>query len=525
MLSLDIIRRLRAYHAGYPIPFGETKRYYVADDAQILAIAFVRMGGESRPWAIAFGRPDREPRVVTVPEARNRDLVAEMALELAPVLLQQLQCPSHCKSNLTEWGDLPPLRQLWLPNDTHLDMLHHLAFAYTWTKHSGVDQKTLNALGRACGWLFRESQRPGQQVVLLATQVLRELFTFPTETVRQNHLGYLLAWLEGRGGYEARLAAATEAEQYSTSTSLDPQVEREVLEPLVEAWGQAEKKGTSAPAKQAKRKIAAALELEVTRRWYLVQRAIQVVRKDKRIANAGLDELVKEALKEQWYQYNRVELNLDDPDNGPAFVPSVETDRHPAAAASRYLVHQASAELLEGLLVHNDRELLANAIAAGDAFRGKIISVRDEGEGRVTTPIWRISDPADRQLRLRAGSVVEAVGFKRRQGVIRAIDDAVGGGFEIEIELTNCKTNRNPGPGIHAQPPTERSLRNKVVAFVASSGEGISRRKASRVWNKDGPGAWLTHGRPGAGHVVTEDDRDDAAVVEASLQRAGGSSE
>ena len=523
MMSLDVIRRLRAYEAGRPIPYGETKRNYVADDAQILALAFVRMGGESRPWAIAFGRPDREPRVVTVPEARNRDLVAQMALELAPVLLEHLQCPGYCKSNLTEWTELRPLRQLWLPNDTHLDMLHHLAFAYTWTKHSGADQKTINALGRACSWLFRESQRPGQQVVLLTSQVLRELFTFPTETVRQNHLGYLQAWLETRGGYEARLAAATEAEQSSTSTSLDPRIEREQLQTLVDKWGQAHRSGADAQAKSAAHDINKLLHDEVMRRWQLVQRAIQVVRQDKRRANAGLDRLANENLQEQWFQYNRMELKLDDPNDGPAFVPSVETDRHPAAAASRYLIHQASAELVEGLLVHDDRELLANAIASGDAFRGKILSVREEGEGKRTRPVWRIADPADRQLRLRVGSGVEVVGFKKRQGVIRAIDDAAGGGFEIEIELTSGKTLCSPGRGVHSVAATDKSVRGKVVAFIASSGEGISRRKASLVWKKNGPGAWLTHGRPKIDIAgIAEDDQDDTAVVEAGIQRAGG---
>jgi hypothetical protein len=52
------------------------------------------------------------------------------------------------------------LRQLWLPNPTHLEMLHHLAYAYTFTKWGGAMRATLNALGRACGWLFREAQRP-----------------------------------------------------------------------------------------------------------------------------------------------------------------------------------------------------------------------------------------------------------------------------------------------------------------------------------------------------------------------------
>jgi hypothetical protein len=34
----------------------------------------------------------------------------------------------------------------------------------------------LNQLGHACGWLFREAQRPGQMIVMTATEVLKEAF-------------------------------------------------------------------------------------------------------------------------------------------------------------------------------------------------------------------------------------------------------------------------------------------------------------------------------------------------------------
>ena len=48
------------------------------------------------------------------------------------------------------------------------------------------------ALGRACGWLFREAQRPGQMAVMAASRVLTDAYTFPSETTRQGHLGFLL---------------------------------------------------------------------------------------------------------------------------------------------------------------------------------------------------------------------------------------------------------------------------------------------------------------------------------------------
>lgn len=52
-----------------------------------------------------------------------------------------------------------------MPNPTHLEMLHNLAYAYTFTRFGDPSRvELLNRLGRAAGWLFREAQRPGQIV-------------------------------------------------------------------------------------------------------------------------------------------------------------------------------------------------------------------------------------------------------------------------------------------------------------------------------------------------------------------------
>jgi hypothetical protein len=105
-------------------------------------------------------------------------------------------------------------RQLWVPGPTHLEMLHLLDFRYTLAATGDEDRlKTLRAFGRACGWLFRESTRPGQVRVHDATARLRDAYVFPAEPVRQRHLGYLLAWLgEGRRRRAGRPGAGCRAQ-------------------------------------------------------------------------------------------------------------------------------------------------------------------------------------------------------------------------------------------------------------------------------------------------------------------------
>lgn len=520
MNERDVVRRLKAFHEGRPLPRGETRHLHVADDEDILMVAFVRMGGESRPWGIAFGHPGAVPTVLSVAEARNRDLVADMVAEFAPALLEHLRAPGFVAGAVTSADGLRPLRQIWLPNPTHLDMLHHLAFAYAFTKWGDAQRDRLNALGRACGWLFREAQRPGQQSVVVATTALRQEFTFPAEDTRQGHLGYLLAWLEAEGDRATRLDAALAAERLTIATSLDPSLERTALEPLVESWALAHRSDDEEGMRRADHAVKELLAPELERRWRRTEEALRVFRGDARRLNRGVGRLVEESVTEQWYQYTRLELRLDADEDGPAFFPSVETDRNAAAAASRYFVHYSSADLVEGLLVHDDAELLAEAVAAGDAIQGTIVAVRDEappsqGRGRPPTrPIWTVRDEADRQLRLRTGAEVCVVGVRNRTGRIRAFRETDDGELLAVIEIQGWKTQRPELAPPHDRAPNDPSLVGRVVGLIKVTPDSLSRTKSYKVWSRHGPGSWLTHGMPGGVAAQTADgDQDDLTAV------------
>lgn len=512
MNAADVLRRLEAFAAGKPLPRGERKQVHLATDRDVLVVAFVRMGGESRPWGIAHGYPGKSPTVLSVPDARNRDRVARMVARFAPVLLRHLRSPSDVPEPPEGPNDLHPVRQVWLPNGAHLDMFHHLAYAYTFAKThpEGVELELLNRFGRACGWLFREAQRPGQMAVMVAPKVLKEAYTFPAEDVRQAHLGYLMAWLETSGKLEKRLAAATEAERQSIATSLDPDIERDPLARAVEQWNEAEKAGSPGPSRKLESEIAGTLRAELQRRWELTVRALTWLRRDGRRENAGVTELLRDTAVEQWWRFVRPERIQAGLDEGQPYVPGNETDRHPVTAAAGYFAHQAAADVASSRLVHDDRELLAEAIARGDAFRGKLVSVADEGSGRTTRPVWRITDAAERQLRLRPESDVVPVGNPRQRGVIRSIEEDRSGSMVIEVEITGGKT-LTTGPGLA---PTDPELEGCEMAFVGAPADGISRRKVKKIRQKDGPGGWLTHSVPGGGTGgLADDDVDDAVAT------------
>ena len=495
--GLDVVRRLKAFQAGKPLKKGSTLHFPIADPKEILILAFLRMGGESAPWGLVWGSPGRTPNFLTAPEPRTRDLVADVMAKFAPVLLRHLFHPLYSNPKMISAADEhTPFRQIWLPNPTHLEMLHLLAYSYAFTKFGDAKRAALlRAFGRACGWIFRESQRPGQDTALVATETLRESFTFPSDDTRQGHLGFLLAWLATRGGRSARMAAAEDAERISISTSLDPAFERDNLASLVEVYNDARRTGGQRAIGRSEEQIRKVLEPELARRFSLTQQTIEILRSDGRRENLGLGQLKKLGRQEHWYQYLRLESKQDDLEDGPFFTPSPETDRYPAAAASRYYIYEASAELRDTLLLHDDEELLFEAIGAGDAIRGKIVRIFDDGTATSTRPVWVVETAGDLPLRLREGTEVCVLGLPRRKGRVRTFGN-VGGKTHFEIEITGLRTlmGKNLPKGTLAA--ADPRLKGEEVTLVKPSADGISRAKSRKVWTKDLPGSWLTNARP-----------------------------
>lgn len=515
MDSREVVRRLHAFAQGEAIPRGATRRIQIVDDDETLVVAFLRMGGESRPWALAWGPPGKNPEVRTVPEGRNRTLVAEMCADFAPALLKLLKAPGFVAKFPIEASEVNRLRQIWLPNDSHLDMLHHIAYAYTFTQWGPGAVGRLNPLGRAAGWLHREAHRPGSQHVVVAARALREAFVFPGQDIRLGHLGYLLAW---SGDQEDPRSAAEAAETLAMSTNLDPDLDRSELEPLVDDWGKANRSGDENRMARIESEIQGVLASEVTRRWELAVEARDILLADPRPVNGYVADLVREGLAEQWYQYNRLELRIHDANDGPAFVPSPETDRHPAAAASRFFVMNASADFLNTMLLHDDRDLLAEAIARGDAFRGEIVGVADDGEGRKTRPVWTIDDAVAGQNRLEAGAQICVVGDPRRIAEVRSLVELDDGSRRFEVEITSRKTGIRGASGQLAVHPADNSWIGEVVAFTGVSYGGLSRRKSRRVWIDDVPGAWLTHRRGrGVKSIISEEAAENLDEIDEGI--------
>jgi hypothetical protein len=422
-----------------------------------------------------------------------RDFVDEMLLELSEDLAAHLGHPYYDtvvqpgKDHRVEQGDLP---QIWVPNSSHIDMLHFLAYAYIRRKGDTEADVSLRMLGRTCLHLFLESRRPGQQLIIESSAALRSAYDFPCEDARQGHIGLLLSWLENRTNRDRGLAAAKEAEQLPIGTSLDPEMERKPLSAFVEKYNNT-RKGYGRGDKKIEKDIHEVLKPELVRRLELVSQSIAVLENDERDYNGGLDELVHSTASQLYWDYLRPEERAIDEGKEP-FAVSPETDWNARNAAGRFYRHSAAQDRERNALIHFDRELEAEAINAGSAFRGIVTSVSDEGTTRSTVPVWTILDHTPGALSFRVWDKVCIVGAPKRQAVIRDIEPHADGSLEITIEITNLKKSVSDAEWPHRMAGADPSWLGLAVTIIGTSFADMTEKKALKARSFDSsPADWL----------------------------------
>lgn len=518
MSARGVAEILEAWRIGRPLPRYDTLHHAITSADQVLIVAFVRMAGESRPWAIGWGVPGSTPTVASVPDGRVRDDVAALCASLARDLIAHLHAGGPFADPAISPPDPSALHQVWLPNGQHIAMLHQVGYTYSQTRFGGADRDLLRAFGRIAGWMFRDTSRVGNQHVVDASALLTASYVVPAQRVRTAHLGYTLGWLTADGAREERLTAAMAAERLTVSPTMDPATERDPLAGLVDQWNDA-RRGNGDMAQPAAL-IARVLDGEVRRRWRLTEQAYLVLAADERPVNEGVTALVAESQREFWYQYLRMEQRHADPDQGPAFVAHPETDFHGSAAASRYLIHEAADEGYLGHLIHHDHALFQRALDDGRGFQGQVVGVEDAGTGKATAPRWVLRLDPTLPHRLRETTRVAPLGSRGHEAMVLDIN-ASAEDLLVTIEWTTRKTKPLMGP-LHTVPVDHMWL-GMTVRFVIADAASLTLRRSRRVWSAaEGPGAWLTHGVPTAPIEITGDDDRVDLVLDDIVQISEG---
>lgn len=351
----DVADRLRAWSAGKPLPRWNTRCVDIAEDPFVVAL--VRVGGEGRPAAIAYGKASSTPSVCSTPDSREPRAVAEMVETFGSALLTEFPA----EEDLNTWP------QLLLPDRSHLDLLHQMAFAYAFAKWPLADMGPLNTVGRLFNALFLQWQNPVQNTVLLASDVLQSLYTFPASLARHGHLAFLLEWLVDHGNRVARREAATKAEQRSVSTSLDGAVENQEIADLLKRYEQS--KRTHQPTAIALKRV---LEKEALDRWHLARAAHQSIRLDPRPPNYGLRTLrsfSRRSWSRLWVLPRQRELSGE-----RVYWRGTETDMSAVGAAEEMMMIELATQMRQEALAHGDIDIALSLVRRGKAVHGTVVA-------------------------------------------------------------------------------------------------------------------------------------------------------
>lgn len=468
--SLETIYRLRAWKEGKPIPHGEKINVHIADDDDLMIVAFIRMGGESRPWGVAYGNKGSKPTILAVPDGRRRTLVADIMVEFGKELLGFFRHPQHSDGTPANYKS-DSARQIWLPGPTHVEMLHFLALAYARTRFNRDDVEMLRGLGNLANCLYIEGQRPGQQTVMSAAAALRETFYFPSASIRQGHLGHLLGWLNGGTTRDKRLAAATAAEELSVATSLNPEVERKTLDSEVERWNNAQRKKDKRASAAAESSISRVLSKELQRRWELTSDAVEQLRNDRRRRNTHLATLVKSGAESFYERWGK--CAVDEYDGAPPFWPNVFTDRNPRTSANRFLKRNAESSESRAQLVHGDRELQREELAAGHGVIAKVVKVH------TAVKQWTLKYSYPDHPSVEPGNRLVVVGFPTNVLIVQDVDHE-SRTIEVEPNWVRSKTYL----GSTAPGAKDKSWEKRELVFLDDPATGIATRLAIRATAK-----------------------------------------
>ena len=194
-----------------------------------------------------------------------------------------------------------------------------------------------------------------------------------------------------------------------------------------------------------------------------------------------------------------------------ARIASPETDRHSLVAASGYVMLEADHDRYINALIHHDIDLQDDLLTAGDGLRGRIVGIRDESEGRKTRAIWIVEEDWARPLRLRLGDLIVQAGYPKRKAEIRHIFERPTHPRRFELEIVN---GIREGDGPLGHRPLDGRWKRKSVTFLSLGEPGFAYMKRKMLWERDGPGTWLTHKQPWENwSIAGEDDYDTDAVT------------
>ncbi|EXG81423.1 hypothetical protein [Cryptosporangium arvum] len=416
MSAIAAYARALAVVEGVAQPITTVAHVHVA--ARPLVLVPLALAGEANaPLAALVGTDPASPRLLIVPQPRDRQLRFAFAASLADVVLDYLSGFPVTEGDEPTADDAP---QLWVPNRGGFAFLRLFGRSTRFRRTTGPYPVApgVPVLGRWLTWFAERSEYPGASTLLAATEVLGAHWATGQSALEDANLAALLGWIDPPPGRSAREAArdAEDALRWPPAgPSTDPTFDNEVLSPAISAYGSSP--DGSALRRRALAGLESALRGQTQPTWELVWRAIDRMRT---LTPGGSVAGRWAADARQYASFHRWMA-----EDG---LPQARRDGAVAAARRLLRLEWAHQEYAVSRSF-DDPRVMADFRVTGEAFRGTVTEVdaerrvENENGNLVKRPlvVVRTEDP----VHLAVGTAVGSPARPKQSGRVLEIDDGL----------------------------------------------------------------------------------------------------
>jgi hypothetical protein len=449
MTLLTSLARIEAAASGRARPLSQVRHRRLAGQPLVI-IPLTLAGDPATPVAAMTGTSRVDPRLLVVPQPRNRDLRLEFLAALASTVLGYITArqqateivpASKNREERHRYADAP---QILVPNRATRDYLGLLGRATRFERTDGpyaVDP-AVPALGKWLTYFADRADHPGSALLADLTSMLAEHWATGQSPLEDSSLAAQLAWIDpppGMTGLDAALATEDPLRYPPAGPATDPGFDQVMLEPLIRNYDRAARTGSRAGTERATAETTDALRGQLQPTWDDMWRAIALLRALPETAGAARRWTVDRNFFTSFSSY-LADGGLPQPRRDHAATAAARLDRLERAQAS-YDTERA----------HEDPFILAELRTSGEAFTGRVISAEPDrtdmtAAGRtVLRPRFtiRTSDP----VRLEPGRMLISPARPRQKVQIAALARTPAGA-DLVLEVTQgMGTPAKPKPG------------------------------------------------------------------------------
>ncbi|MEV4754704.1 hypothetical protein AB0J86_06270 [Micromonospora sp. NPDC049559] len=286
MSTLTALARAQAVATGVAQPIATVRHLHL--HAEPLVLVPLTLAGEANaPLAAMVGSAPDAPRLLVVPQPRNRDQRFAFAAALGREVLGYL----HSRRGLAEAVPVDRGRdvrhryvdgpQVLVPNAAGVSFARLFGRSTRFRRTDGehpVDA-AVPLLGRWLTWLAERAEHPGSSVLVAMTEALGMHWATGQSGLEDAQLAALIGWIApppGSTGAQAAAAAEDPLRWPPAGPVTDPTFDNELLAPAIEAYQAA------LPDPAAQRRAYAQLETllrgQLAPTWELMWRGVALLR-------------------------------------------------------------------------------------------------------------------------------------------------------------------------------------------------------------------------------------------------------